>query len=235
MSLPASRADTGRVGECCDHAAYDGAFGDRFARRIAQRCRRHGLNRTGRRIVDVASTDGIRDATVLEIGGGVGELHLELLRRGARAATSLEISTGYETEAARLLDGSGLEGRVTRRFLDIATAPDEVEAADVVVLHRVVCCYPDYEALLSAAASRARRLLVFSYPPRNILSRSIFGFRNRRRQLRRNDFRAFVHPPAAMVAVAEAHGMTVRYRHPGTWWSVVGLERTAAPAAADSA
>ena len=52
--------------------------------------------------------------------------------------------------------------RVTRRFTDIATSPEEVEPADVVVLHRVVCCYPDYERLLSAAASHAKRLLVYS-------------------------------------------------------------------------
>ena len=39
------------------------------------------------------------------------------------------------------------------------------EPADVVVLHRVVCCYPDYQRLLGAAASHAGRLLVFSHPP----------------------------------------------------------------------
>ena len=49
----------------------------------------------------------------------------------------------YETEAAQLLERTGLAARVERRFLDIAQVPDEVERADVVVLHRVVCCYPD--------------------------------------------------------------------------------------------
>jgi hypothetical protein len=67
---------------------------------------------------DFVSASGIENASVLEIGGGIGELHVELLRRGARAATNLEISTSYEAEAARLLDGSGFEDRVTRRFLD---------------------------------------------------------------------------------------------------------------------
>lgn len=102
----------------------------------------------------------------------MGEVQVELLRRGASKVTNLEISTNYEAEAARLLEASGVADRVTRRFIDIATSPAEVAPADVVVLHRVVCCYPDYERLLSAAADHAHRLLVFSYPPRNLVSRA---------------------------------------------------------------
>lgn len=215
------------MNDCCNRDAYDETFGDRFARRVARRYRKHGLDRTRTRVVDFLSAHGLEGATVLEIGGGVGEVHLELLRRGARVATNLEISTSYEEEAARFLAGSGFEGRVTRRFLDIATAPDEVEPADVVVLHRVVCCYPDYERLLAAAASHARHLLVFSHPPRTLVTRLSFGFDNLLRRLRHNDFRAFVHPPEAMVAVVEAQGMAVRYRHRGLAWTVMGFDRAA--------
>ena len=109
--------------------------------------------------------------------------------------------------------------------MDIATSPDEVEPADVVVLHRVVCCYPDYERLLSAAASHAKRLLVYSHPPRNLLSRMMIGCELRR--LRGNDFRAFVHPPAAMIKAAQAQGLSVSYRHRGMPWTIVGFERLA--------
>ena len=93
---------------------------------------------------------------------------------GQPAATNLEISTNYEAEAAQLLERTGMAARVERRFLDIAQVPDEVERADVVVLHRVVCCYPDYERLLGAAASKTGRLLVFSHPPGNLVTRAVF-------------------------------------------------------------
>jgi 16S rRNA G966 N2-methylase RsmD len=225
MDSAVLRVDAGRVGDCCDRDAYDEVFGDRFARRLARRFRKRGLDRTRRRLVDFLTAHGIEDATVLEIGGGVGELHVELLRRGARAATNLEISQSYEEPAAQLLDESGVRDRVTRRFLDIASAPEEVARADVVLLHRVVCCYPDYERLLAAAAGHAQRLLVFSHPPRNPVSRLSFGFDNLVRRLRRNDFRAFVHPPKAMLAVVESNGMVLRYRHRGLAWTVVGFER----------
>lgn len=230
--VAAARTHTDQMNGCCNRDAYDETFGDRFARRVARRCRRRGLDRTRRRVVDFLSAHGLEGATVLEIGGGIGEVHLELLRRGAQLATNLEISTSYEDEAARLLAGSGLGDRVTRRFLDIASEPDEVEPADVVVLHRVVCCYPDYERLLSAAASHARHLLVFSHPPRTLVTRVSFGCDNLARRLRRNDFRAFVHPPKAMVVVVESQGMAVRYRRRGLSWTVMGFERPADTVAA---
>ena len=189
------------MGECCDPGGYDDTFGTRFARRTARRYRRRGLNRTQRSIVDFLAQDGGLDgASVLEVGGGIGDLHLELLRRGASRVTNLEISTGYEAEAEALFSASGMTDLVTRRRHDIATDPEAVEPADVVVLHRVVCCYPDYQRLLGAAASHALRRLVFSHPPSTPVVRSSFALDNQVRRLRRNDFRAFVHPPAAMYA-----------------------------------
>jgi 16S rRNA G966 N2-methylase RsmD len=216
------------MSECCDRPGYQTLFNDRFARRIVRSYRKKGLNDTQLRMVSFLTERGIQDASVLEIGGGVGDLQIELLRRGARAATNLEISTGYEAEAASLLKQSGMADRVTRRLLDIVTAPDQVEPADVVVLHRVVCCYPDYQRLLSAAGGHARRLLVFSHPPRNLFNRAIVRCENILHRLRGSDFRAFVHPPTAMITVAQAQGLSVSYRHRGFSWDIVGLERVAA-------
>jgi magnesium-protoporphyrin O-methyltransferase len=209
------------MGDCCSRSGYETTFGDRFARHLARRYRKRGLDRTRRRLVGFLGDHGIDGASVLEIGGGVGEIQVELLRRGATRATNLELSTSYEDEAARLIDGAGMTGRVTRRFVDIAT-----EQADIVVLHRVVCCYPDHERLLAAAGSHARRLLVFSHPPRNATSRFLMWGENLLFRLRGSDFRAFVHPPDAMVAVLQQQGLTVRYRHRSSLsWCVVGLER----------
>lgn len=213
------------MGECCNGDGYQETFDDGFARRVSRRYRQRGLNRTQQRLVDFLIERGIEGATVLEIGGGVGELQVELLRRGAASATNLEISENYEAEAASLLRETGLVGRVSRRFHDIATSPGEVSEADVVVLHRVVCCYPDYAKLLDAAAGHARRMLVFSHPPRNPLSRAMIGLDNQLRRLRGNDFRAFVHPPAAMVGAVRARGLTQQYRRRGLMWTVVGFTR----------
>ena len=163
---------------------------------------------------------------MLEIGGGVGEIQLELLKRGAASAVNLELSPAYDAEAHTLLREAGIdERRVNRRLHDIAADPAGVEPADVVVLHRVVCCYPDYERLLGAAASRARRLLVFSHPPRNRGSRAFIAVQNLGLRLSRREFRTFAHPPSAMLDVCRTDGLSATYAHRGPIWQVEGLSR----------
>jgi 2-polyprenyl-3-methyl-5-hydroxy-6-metoxy-1,4-benzoquinol methylase len=192
---------------------------------MAGRYRRRGLDTTARRMVAFLEQQGIEGATVLEIGGGVGEIHLELLRRGAERAVSLELSASYDAEAARLAGEAGVQGRVERRLHDIAVDPDAIAAADVVVLHRVVCCYPDYERLLGAAAAHARRLLVFSHPRRNLVSRLVVGAENAGFRLARREFRVFAHPPAAMLAVLREHGLEAVFAQQGFAWEARGLSR----------
>jgi 16S rRNA G966 N2-methylase RsmD len=213
------------MGDCCDPEGYSVTFSDRFARRLARRYRQRGLTRSSRAIVSFLTERGIRDATILEIGGGVGAIQVELLQQGAARATNLEISPSYEPEAIALLETSGLRDRVDRRLLDIAQAPDEVDAADVVVLHRVVCCYPDYQRLLTAAGGKAERLLVFSHPPQNLISKTVIRWDNMWRRLKGDSFRAFVHPPAAMLEALSDTGLRPTYRWRGLAWRVVGLER----------
>jgi magnesium-protoporphyrin O-methyltransferase len=213
------------MGDCCEPDGYDDVFTNRFARRMSRRYRRRGLRPASRAIVSFLSERGIEGATLLEIGGGVGEIQVELLRRGVSRATNLEIYTNYEAEAAQLLEGSGMQGRVERRLVDIAQQPDDVDAADIVVLHRVVCCYPDYEKLLGAAGGKAGRLLVFSHPPRNVVTRTLLWWENSLRRLKGDSFRSFAHPPGAMLGVLDQAGLRPTYRWRGFGWSVVGLER----------
>jgi len=225
VARQSGQVDTRLMEDCCDPSGYNSVFGARFAKRMARRYRKHGLNPTATRMVAYLADHGIEGATVLEIGGGVGEIQVELLRRGASRVTNLEISTGYEDQAAALLERSGMQGRVDRRFLDIAQAPDEVAPADIVVLHRVVCCYPDYERLLTAAGSHTRRLLVFSHPPSNVVARFSIWVENLVNRMRGRSFQAFVHPPGAMVAVLNQTGLRTSYEHRGRGWHVVGLAR----------
>jgi 2-polyprenyl-3-methyl-5-hydroxy-6-metoxy-1,4-benzoquinol methylase len=210
---------------CCNPRGCDKLFTARFARRMATRYRKKGLDRTARRMVEFLEQRGIDGATVLEIGGGVGEIQIELLKRGAASTVNLELSAAYEEEAKRLLREAALEDRAERRLHDIAVEPDGVESADIVVLHRVVCCYPDYERLLGAAAQRAGRLLVFSYPPRNVLSRLFVGAENLVFRLLRREYRSFAHPPAAMLGLLGERGLRRTFAHHTLVWQVAGLER----------
>jgi magnesium-protoporphyrin O-methyltransferase len=210
---------------CCDPGDYADVFTTASARRSAARYRKRGLDRTATRIVDWLAEQGIEGATVLELGGGVGGIQIDLLRRGAARATNLELVDSYDNEAVVLAAEAGLSGRISRRRLDLATEPEAVPQHDVVVLHRVVCCYPDYERLLAAAAARATRLLVFSHPPRSWMMRAAFWSENAVRRLGGTTFRVYVHPPTQMLAVVQSSGFRLAHRHHGLAWDVTALVR----------
>ena len=219
------RVHTRQVAGCCDARGCDGMFGERFARRLARRYRRKGLGRTEQRIVDVLVSRGVVGATVLEIGGGVGELQLELLRAGAAHATNLELVAAYDDYALELAADAGLADRVERRIVDIAVDPQGVQPADVVLLHRVVCCYPDVERLLAAVAKHTKDVVVLSHPPRNAMTVAGFGIQNAVFRLMGRTYRSFVHPPELMIEVLERHGLRVLHRHHGLAWHVVAMSR----------
>ena len=220
-----ARVHTRQVAGCCDSRGYRQVFSDRFARRLASRYRRRGLNRTERRLVEMVLARGVDGASVLEIGGGVGELQLELLRAGAAHATNLELVGAYDEHARVLADDAGLGGRIDRLVVDIAADARDVQPADVVVLHRVVCCYPDVDRLLAAAADHTTRLLVFSHPPRSAVTLALLRLQNAVYALSGTSFREFVHPPGLMTDVLERHGLRVVDAHRGLFWNVVALSR----------
>ena len=133
-----SHADTADMSGCCDPCGCNDMFGPRFARHLASRYRKRGLDKTAARMVAYIVDRGLRGASILEIGGGVGDIQLELLGQGASRTTNLELVDAYDTDATELAETAGMRDRMTRRQVDIAATPDEVEAHDIVVLHRVV-------------------------------------------------------------------------------------------------
>jgi magnesium-protoporphyrin O-methyltransferase len=215
------------VSSCCRPESYGAVFSEKAAARALRRYRKRGLDALSERIAAVLREHGgLRNTTVLEVGGGIGALEVELLGAGADRATNIELSPEYEEAAAELAREHGVEDRIDRRVGDFVTEPS-VPDADAVVMNRVVCCYPDYEALVGTAADRTRRLLVFSFPRERMLVRTAFALMNLWLRLTRNDFRGFVHPVRAMFEVAQRHGLTPIVQHHGFVWQLAALERTA--------
>jgi magnesium-protoporphyrin O-methyltransferase len=216
--------------DCCAPQTPDGyerEFDARFARGLARRYRNEGLTPSAQLILSFAASIGLDGASVLEIGGGIGDIQLEALKRGAAHATNVELSSAYEPEAGRLLDEAGLRERVTRVLgVDLAGTPEAVDRADIVVLHRVVCCYPDYRRLLGAAAGRGNRAVVFSHPTHSLATRFAARMINAWYTLTRNPYRAFAHAPDAMVDVLRERGFEPRFRERRGPWHVVGAVRT---------
>jgi hypothetical protein len=193
----------------------------------ARRYRRRGLDATSRRIVEFVKTQGVEGRTVLEVGGGIGAVQIELLKAGAARAVNVELIPTYEPTAVRLLEEAGLSDRVERTVLDFAQAAEQVARADVVILNRVLCCYPDMRRLANAAADHAGRVLVMSYPRWAWWTRAGLGVSNLVLALLRREFHIFVHRPDQIIATSERRGLRTVLNQTGVLWTVAGLTRAA--------
>lgn len=185
--------------------------------------RRRGLDRAAQWVVDAIGARGVEGRSILEPGGGIGAIPIELLKGGASEAVVIELSPGYDELANELAHEAGVAAQIERRHGDFVT--DDVGEADIVVLHRVVCCYPDYARLLGVAARDARAMVVFTYPPRNVLSRLVIGSANLWLRLRGNAFRVFAHEPNAMIEVVRHAGFEAVARRRGGLWRGVAFAR----------
>lgn len=214
------------MSSCCAPDEYDKVFDEKHARSNAREYLRKGLDGDARRIVDFVRGRMSQGYSVLEVGGGVGEIHLELLRDGAARVLNVELATQYETVASELIRERGLGDRVERRLGDFVREAASIPAADVVVMNRVVCCYPDADALVGAAADHARRFLVMTFPVDRWWIRWGLAVTNTFLALRGGGFRAYAHATRGVLSTARRHGLRVAEHRRGLLWQLIALERT---------
>jgi magnesium-protoporphyrin O-methyltransferase len=213
------------VGGCCRPSDFDQIFDEKRARNKARDYARKGVTGDSRRIVELVRRSIPPGYSLLEVGGGIGEIQLELLRDGAARVVNVELATQWEKSALELLRERGLGERVERRLGDFVREGDDIPAADVVVMNRVVCCYPDAEALVGAAADHARRLLVMTLPVDRWWIRFGFAVPNVLLSFRGSTFRALVHPTHAVRSTAERHGLRLAQHDRGIIWQLLAFGR----------
>jgi hypothetical protein len=180
---------------CCGHCQdAEGFFGERTARRDLRRYRRRGPLASTRLLLDALRARGVNGATLLDVGGGVGAIQHELMEAGLDSATQVDASTAYLETSRAEAEARSHQDRIRYVHGDFVDVAPELPPADLVTLDRVVCCYPDYEALLRAAAGRARRIVGLVYPRERWGTRLALGAANLWLRIRRSEFRVFVHP-----------------------------------------
>jgi hypothetical protein len=200
-------------------------FGERAARREANEFREHGPAKTTRWLLEGLSAGGVVGMTVLDIGAGVGAVHLGLLAAGADLAIDVDGSPAYVAVAREAAERAGVADAVRYVTGDFVELAPEIDTADIVALDRVVCCYPDMAALVGLSAAHARLRYGLVYPRDDAWIR--FGGRvlNAVMRLVRQRTRIWVHATADVDAVVRAAGFLPRFERRGIFWQVAVYER----------
>src|SRR5262245_13016380 len=214
----------------CQCKGIENMFDDRMARRELKQYQKNGPSKETKTLIETLLAQGVADLTALDIGAGVGAIHLALLDAGSSSATDVDASTAYLRAAEMEASRRGFADRVTHihgNFVDVAA---DLPTADVVTLDRVICCYDDMHSLVERSSAKAQRYYGVVYPVDVWWTRLLGKVANFMLQITRNPFRLFVHPANAVESVIVRGGFQrISYRAMGFWQVIVYARNDAAP------
>ena len=212
----------------CDCGCSPNTFSDREAANDLKRYLEKGPDKTTRALVDAIVGEGIEGTTVLDVGGGIGAIQLELMAAGAARAEAVDASEAYVETARAEAERRGYGDRTTARLGDFVKLAPSIESADVVTLDRVVCCYPDIDALLGAATDKATRIVGLVYPRDIWWNRAVGRVMNSWSWLTRDSTRWYLYRTEKVDGIMQRAGFAGREITRDWIWQVVLYRRDAA-------
>lgn len=183
---------------CCDRDRSFLEFDGLSAEDDLRRWRAGRLNPATRELIEVTRAAGVAGARVLDVGAGVGAVHVALLEAGAAEAIDVDASREYLAAARVEAERRGLAGRVEYRYGDVVELADELPPVDVVTMDSAICCYPDLEPMLEAATRSKPTVVGITYPRDTWWMRAYMRLYNRWQRVRRSNGRYFVHRHARL-------------------------------------
>ena len=208
---------------CCPHDRSAARLFSFFARRYRKRYGRKGFEPSQQQLLEGLQQAGFTDKTLLEVGSGVGYLHQQLLLQGAASAVGVDLAPKMLAEARLGAVERGLAERthyIEGDFIDLGSA--DPAPADITILDKVVCCYPDARALVQASLAHSREMLALTYPRSRWYTRMGARFGALLMGLLRSDFRSYVHDPVQIEAWIREAGLEKTYEnHTFVWLTQV--------------
>ena len=188
----------------------------------------NGLTTSSQVLLDFISQKGLTGKTVLELGCGTGFFALETLRSGASSCVGVDLSSSAIQEANAFAKECGFEDRA--RFEVANAASTRQPASDVVVMDKVLCCYPDADALLRTASDSSKELLGFVVPRDEGLMKPAMkigaALINLIEKLRRSGFRLYLHPLRSIDRLLSRSGFQQAIKAKSRFWLVFVYKRS---------
>jgi magnesium-protoporphyrin O-methyltransferase len=205
-------------GNCCQ--ATEVRFNERVAADQLEGYRKSGPNPTTTMLLAALRAQDVEWSTMLDVGGGIGVLHHELLAGNTARATNVDISSAYLSAAREESGRRGHEERLRFVHADFVDAADLTEPADLVTLDRVICCYEAFESLVEASAAKTLKLYGAVYPRNTWWVRMGNVLSNLLLRLKRQEHRTYVHDPVRIEALLLRHGLRRRSMENTFVWHV---------------
>lgn len=211
---------------CCPHCeGADVLFDLDKAKEDLEHYLKTGPSVNARFVTDTLKKAGVEGLSLLDIGGGVGALQHELAAAGVAKITDVDASRAYLQMAREEAERRGYGASASYVHGDFVAVGPTLEPADIVTLDRVICCYPDVNALVDLAASKARRFFALVYPRDHLLIRVGLPFENIMLAFQRTAFRVYIHRSQTVERLISAHGLKKIAQRRGWLWQAAVYAR----------
>lgn len=210
----------------CRHCqAAEIQFGKCAAKKDLTRYQRKGPDKTTLQVLEAVRGSDLTGVSLLDVGGGVGVIHHELLGDVAESAVHVEAVQAYLDQAEEESKSRGHDSRVEFVHGDFVDLELEIPKCDIVTLDRVICCYPYLEPLVAASLRKAAWLWAASYPLDRWYIRAFVFLGNLGRRLTGNEFRSYVHSTREFDELVRAAGFAQCFKRTGLIWETAAYSR----------
>lgn len=212
---------------CCtsDRCAGTNIFFSRWSKSFAKRFRKKGLEKVQRYLLEGVRLQPVREKNILDIGCGVGALHLKLLQEGAAHATGIEAAEGMLEKAKEFSENLGLKEKISYHLGDFVDLADTLPDAEITVMDKVVCCYENLDQLIQTSTRKTKQIYGLTHPRNNILVGSVFRLQIAILKLFRFKFHPFWHDWDLMHQEITRQGFRLLYQKPTFAWNVAVFQR----------
>jgi len=196
----------------CQHCCgANQQFDTKSAKKDLKRYLKRGPRKPTKKLTEAFKSLDITNLSLLDIGGGVGPIPLELIPQGLSKVTDVDASEGYINVAKSEAKKRDYKEKINYLTGDFTDVHSQIEAHDIVTLDKVICCYPFVENLLKTSLSKAKTYYALVYPQANFISRTTVWFLNMTLKIRGNPFRTFIHNQKVIDCLIANAGFTEIY------------------------
>ncbi len=200
---------------------------DSLACDFCDRYKESGLSPSSKILLEYLNGEGLAGKTILDLGCGTGSFSIEALKGGAAQCVGVDLSPEMIRSANELAAKSGLSEKAKFSVGDAAALQHPV--SDAVVLDKVICCYPDVDALLKSASESSSKMIGFVVPRDEGIVKGPLrlgvGIFNLVEKLRKRKAPMYLHSLRKINGLLEAAGFVRKRKTGSRFWLILVYTR----------
>lgn len=207
--------------DCCAADVIEARFDDAYVQKKLAKYRKKGPKKTTAILAGAIAENMEAGMSLLDIGGGIGDLQHILLPQGISQTINCEASSAFLKACDQVAKSRGYDDKITHLQGDFVEIAGEVPEADIVTLDRVICCYPNMPELVQSSLTKARVMYAIVIPSENWLIKSVTSlYYNLRFFFQKNPFRVHIHSVEAIEALIFSSGFRKVFSQSSGGWLI---------------